>query len=1506
MPNLLGKIPWIMRMLGKGMSADIRPEQVQDGFHRDATDFRMGSVDGNASGLESIGGERQLYDLTPAEQLQNGNYVCIGMVDAGGEVFSVHASPVAGVPVKVKIGGVTMAESPVIPYTHDRPLQMRSLSRKQGAIVFIADGNAPALFWDVEAIKAAFAANEQTYFSLLELQSISVIPVGPTEWPEHMGNPDIGTGAKTGQYSFFLRYYDEFGNKSNFGLPTPLISVAFRQAPIYPDDTRQYPGGQTAGGEPQAPGISTAYGIALRWQIDNRFNAAGVELIVSKFNDGLGLASPGETEVVFRRNMVDGEFGFVDFVYPRDNNFSEVIPADVAAQQFVNFTAPKALDLIDNRLIYANIALKDEVVPLTFQDNNGEKTFPFTQRVFTRYGGQEYSDGYSDPRNNTYMKSAVHNERYGIGVMLTDGFASKSAVVSVQENVPMPERGRRKQGDSLFYSSDPIFRTNTECQGADTVSPTFDAIVQGTDSKTFTEFTNVVNGINYNPWRPQGPTDGNYVRYKQKPIVRRFVSAGDDASDTGAVFNPQIHALGIGIYGPSNLSTAAPECEVMSIMRTAPAGRVIASGMAVYQPLPVQTAVSNNRTKLLNQLRCHFPDFASGVVPLSKQQDIVNDPQKYRVKLTPYGFYNETYSYRQSQDLSQALAFYADIITYMDMQNDPGDGAAGGVNTGEPAGGMAIQPGASAPPSRTNNIGWQAWRRLTGDIPGPSSTPGQDYLWFMDPNNPDQGATEIAITNFSINQEGRGTSCLMTLNNAVYRGSDAVSGSYFSDQSTRRFHGPVWIVDIIETNASVPEQNVQQYLYTGTHIPTSRTIGLFFPDSNGIGEVEIFHARLYDAVPRQPGVERRYAYVQAQGQPERRWMHAGSNTGGVPIATVIADINANGFWVDPDGNEVYGLYNATFNNSIGTQTVWYLRFGSIAGIAPPPTGSRVIIKYDKDEPILSLGFDATVNPSVGAVFDRKNPAFSGDQGPLDPIAFAAPMPYDGGTRTSNYVLPTALPNPNAFQPLIFRSVVSLRQWIVMGTVVTRTPQHLNIGGGDTDRYAFPQMHYIIRPTNPQSFSSGVANGFNPTYDQEYPNEAQWFDYGGFRFKPQYNLIYSRQPNVSGTGVPLNGQNPRTLLPTGHIASLRFNPISQDSPGLRTFTYDNLFIADEALGEVKMIAALDQSGRQMLWGWTENGYYNIPYNAQILTDADGDVVATQSVDVFWPRRENWIARGDHGMPAERWRIATKANIPNAQHSTDTVFWADRSSVYMLMGGIAVDIAVNRARSVLLPAISTLLFDGAPGYSAVYNRRNNEYLLTMPYGRYPLYPAASPDDPVRPEQPTMFAFDAARKEWIGVFTWRKEQYMAMADRVIASTGLTIYEMNVGDTVNGAPLIPSVTVPFFMQFPLRKEAMRWRVVGNMPDNSESNPDYAPFRPSAVQVLDAEGNILSDMSGAQYALWAKNYDGFEGWVNRVLASQNPSRPSPQSQGFYLRVFYNTFGRKVLSSTGMQLKTIK
>ena len=97
-------------------------------------------------------------------------------------------------------------------------------------------------------------------------------------------------------------------------------------------------------------------------------------------------------------------------------------------------------------------------------------------------------------------------------------------------------------------------------------------IVQGTMAKEDNAFTNVIQGANYNPYRPTSPTDPDFLRYKQKPVISRQISASASATDAGNIFDHQYHTLGVGVYGPQNLNATAPWWEVMSIMATPAAG----------------------------------------------------------------------------------------------------------------------------------------------------------------------------------------------------------------------------------------------------------------------------------------------------------------------------------------------------------------------------------------------------------------------------------------------------------------------------------------------------------------------------------------------------------------------------------------------------------------------------------------------------------------------------------------------------------------------------------------------------------------------------------------------------------------------------------------------------------------------------------------------------------------------------------------------------------------------
>jgi hypothetical protein len=1574
MPNLLGKIPWVKRLFGRGANSDVRPESLPDGFHSDATNFRISSVEGNNAALERISGEQERSRPSFDEQPVAATYVCIGAGYVTGAEFSFWAS-INGIvdptnfPPILKINGVTMARSPLIPYRHNRPLQFGEISRCVGGVVFPVDGTSDPLYWDIPAIQAAFASGSQQYLSLFSLDYVSVALLTPAEWMEFTGLVS-GSGLPPGQYSYWLRYVTQNGDRTNNGPPTPLISVPRVQPPVYaPIPEATYPGGQITGGNANPDEqIATAYGIGLRFLVDNRQDYNEVEIVRQRFNNGLGLNGPGIVEVIGRLPIEPGEFQYRTFIDPQDANFFEIIPNDIAQREGVAIEAPKAVEYTDNRVVYANFRLKKRVADLTFRVNAlGQRIVAITQKVATYYNSQWYNDGHADPVNNTYLKGAQHNEKYTLGLQFWDGESSRSPVVPVESNFLFPGRADRKTGDSATYSSDQIIRANDECQVTDSVSPTFDAFVQGKTGKNTTSYVNVSDalGDNYNPWTPVGPNDTDTTRYAFSPVATVATSPGNGATIAGRVWSPEIHALGALIYGPNNIATAAPWAKVMGVMTSPPAGRVIAEGIVTYRLTEGLPNVAPSLNKSSSNLIGFFPDIDSAVVPQNISEDVQANPQNYRFRLTPVGFYSEVYGYysedtqrfgdvienadfvsislgqtaglsvgmyvsgngiplyttiiaiipgsgvQLSSDatgtfLPTVLTFYVteavDLLSFAGVQFEGGDGPnpQWNVNVGTTPGTQGYQPGASAPLEPTNFVGADKWRRLTSDAL--SGTPGDlNYSIFMDPSNPAQGGFLFSFSSFNPVVEGRGTTYHITFNERPYTIDGQTSEQSFSSNTTRRFHEPVYIAHLLRTEASVPDLNVQQYRVTGNYIvvaPEGRTIGIAPGGANTVEtDYELFHARKDDAVGRFP-TDYRYAYVQVQGQPDQRYVCVTGNTFvSANLPTVAADIAANGFWTSPDdGLPVHGIYRYVdqFNDAFISQTahtIGYLRFGGYVNFPVPPLDARISVKYDNRAPIRAFGFDTTTSPCVFAPFDR---AFLVDNGSGNPIVNTAvrngsPLPYSEWGLSPGYVM---LRTGNTAAPQQMGGATSIRQWMMMWHCVQRTQMNMVSGSGaaQAEQFPFPRTHYITRP-----YRNGSNGELFSQYFLDYPGEDLTFQLGGFRFWTNYNLDYAKQPLITGLGVPRNGIGPRLDYCNAYAASERLDPQQQDSPGLRSFFFENIYPVSEENGEIKMIHVLDQGGQQNLWGFCETGVHFIPYNKAMLTDAEGSLIATQSVDSFWPRPggERWIARGERGSPNQLWRFAVKAHAALGGGDADTVFWGDRVGVYRLMGSQVTDISRDKFLKVMYPLLQAIPTDYSGRICGAYNYRNSEAWMQI-------------GGLVR-------VFSAVRNEWVGAFTYNYDQYQSLNGQMIGYRELGSWNLDTGETMfdplqGNVPIPCSFTVPFFPGVGAYKEAMRWRITQNMPPAWEQNPDYSLYLPLSVEVLGADGTtVISRMNApTDGTQWAKYYDGFEGWVDRVLATINSQRPLPQDMGFYLRVNYGTLGPKVIIAASMQIKGIK
>jgi hypothetical protein len=92
---------------------------------------------------------------------------------------------------------------------------------------------------------------------------------------------------------------------------------------------------------------------------------------------------------------------------------------------------------------------------------------------------------------------------------------------------------------------------------------------------------------------------------------------------------------------------------------------------------------------------------------------------------------------------------------------------------------------------------------------------------------------------------------------------------------------------------------------------------------------------------------------------------------------------------------------------------------------------------------------------------------------------------------------------------------------------------------------------------------------------------------------------------------------------------------------------------------------------------------------------------------------------------------------------------------------------------------------------------------------------------------------------------------------------------------------------------------------------------KPDKMQILDpvtdpATGGfvVMSEMPNPLVfpinPLWVKEYDGWEGWADRTLASYDPQRKLPQKRYFYLRLIWNREEDVNATSLSGQLKPIK
>jgi len=1514
MPNLL-HFPWIRRLLGRGVNSDVRPELMPDGLAREAVNFRPTSIAGNTGSASAIGGE----EVASFETLQPSLlYQCIGAASCNGHMVEFWAGD--GQDSFIKIDGVIVAQSPNIPYRYDRPLQLAVVEDVRRGVIYPADHASDALYWDVDDL--LLNVGNDVYFSAYTTDLNSVLLTTNPEFPEHVGNYETSPGLAAGQYQYRLRYVSPLGDRSNSGPETPLVTVPIWQDRKMTWQQGSFPGLSTVGG-PISPLTPTGYGVTLKFRVDNQQGYSFVEILRTKYTDGLGA---GITEVVAKIGIVPGQVSIQTFNDPTDAiALPEVVPADEVGPRLITFTAAKAVEYADRRVTYGNFSTGTRDSGITFTEVDGNKMVPITAGVYTQPDSNFssiYNDGYSDPVNNTYMKSYMRGEAYGLGVMVWDKYSSRYYVTELYDSYQFPNRRDPKQGDSLNLSDTPTWAANTNCNGQDPTIPLVTATFDAFDQGQVTKFPLPTPGTGYNfinmatdagaqaPWGPTDPVQSginglnDQTRVDMSPVTQASLGGVDDTvvySDmTERMWAPQYQALGGAIYGVDNLPRGA---KVLSIMRTEPANKVVAQAIAAYQlkeDEPFDTSAATRTRRDRWALNLDIPDFKSFKVDQATQDELIANPQNFKLQfVSPLGVASVPFgwTYPGNEGPDNYTGLFPDMITYAGIQYDQGQ-----VNVGEPLFGMAYQATGGSPAPLSNYIGYDAWR---GQVPSPGGGP-----WHM-PGG-DQGNTLIDIDSADQVIDGRSSFVRVVCSTPIYNEEYLAGTETFDSAVTRAYHQPFYVVNLIRVNATVPDLTIDQYINTGYHIKLDTCIGV---STGGNDSFELLNERWEDVISGDI-LQTRYVWVQQGGNEAQAWLQINGSQFMAIAPNILFDIGLYGFWTAPDGTQVYGICVANIGTATSSgrrATVTTVSFG-LWGSVPlpvPPVNSRILVRYNKNAPIKFFGGDCTIAPSLGCfvdgtiAYDPAAPLMQQFTAAGTSLNVLPRLPYIGYRKNPGYRLPIQTQIPYTEVGDYARTLFGLRQWCVLWDAEQRASIKYGIATASAGGpYQWPTLGYAIKPY--------IYDSNNPTNGMyTYPNimvggvpvtQITDFARGGIPFADAYNQDYWKQSGVTGFGIPYDDQGgiqERTTYPTGLICSLEVDPILTDVPGIRTFIDANLKVLSEENGEIKTmgtalgqgggnIYTLGQGGRN-IYTFHDRGVARVLTAKNILTGASGEQISTMVISNYWGD-EMWLSRSI-GSPDQMWRLLAKSTALAGKGYADSFFWPDRNSWYRLTGDQIIDIGHEKFIAETLPALT--LYPVGYGAnmlkaSSGYDRRYNEAYFSI----------MIPQDPVDGQQSRprrgVYVYSPDTNEWIGRYTYDMDQYSMLNGRFYGFRNSQCFKLDEGYTISGNIRESSITVPMVGDVGMFKEFCRGRVTGSKPDR--------------IEILDQNFNVIvrKDAVINNSPYWDKAYDGWEFWADRVLASVDPARPLPQDQFFYLRCIWSTASAKQAVALSGQLKLIK
>lgn len=812
-------------------------------------------------------------------------------------------------------------------------------------------------------------------------------------------------------------------------------------------------------------------------------------------------------------------------------------------------------------------------------------------------------------------------------------------------------------------------------------------------------------------YKPRNPTSNSDVITKDRSYGAN-IEVFDGASwieykPDG--FYPHYNALGLCIHGIEGFPDWVT---AFSIARTKPANRVIAQGLGVYSmeemgsglitPTGVFNPLSDNALghdfaspvssqnepdtapptnepdrnllgskwytlrqvrKDLYTIHCSFPDLETGLVSKTILDDIIKNPDSYKLQIVePLGYFSEvlngspTYAHDGEIDggvfpfVNIAIDQKIDLVTYARCQDEElmPDSQVGLFGRYSRFGGQRVDA------TVTGNFSSGQPNGYLFDIEKITiNTDNEDGVWFLEIKCPDSQAFWLKPS-------------LHGLDNNQ---STGMYSRHYNFPEVKNFQECLYVVNLINTSAEISESSTKEFLSPLNYIKIESKIGTSKELTKE--DFEIVDERLEDFYTVTSS-DKKYAYVRKEDRiVDLRFINI-TNLSVGDIAIVNSDID-NGTTIF-DGVVINGKFKAskdfisfddTYSYTVSTINQNKLR-----------EGDSVFVKYDSKQQISIFGGEIMQNDAVFTYKQRR----SAEQGvtntwehPSGQAYYVKREHYASqfglgvgfpfmGYRLSQRIYKHHYYNTRAHVQEDLKIALNyIRQWIFIYTCQARS--NLSYMYGEY----FPNVNYVERPNIWNKNLSVTENKIFKEYEKDYPNEKDFWTSGGFKINMfntdlNFNFDFSKEAvHDKSYSRKLFLQEEEQVYCT-RLAWSQTRPIQNyGSPSLKTFRPFNYKDLSDKYGDIRKLTIVTNNNGDNLYALCENEIALVLTNKQTISGASGQILATTSTN-----DSNFLSQ-EIPMNVNRNKGLQRTHKWSFVNNGNSSFYANENGVYEFNGG-----------------------------------------------------------------------------------------------------------------------------------------------------------------------------------------------------------------------------------------------